>query len=147
MYIKKGSKSANTKALKEKHPKGFVVPETEIRDLVANLRIGEAHDVALCLLVIGEAVKAIVEDKTGNRELNLRLIEHIANKEKCRPVQRIIEAILAAVEQGADGIYAACLTITRFLEFAFEYQPDASLAEHQYKNELSKIRRATQTSK
>ena len=147
MSIKERSKRANSESLKEKNFEPYVVPETTIRDLVFSLRIGEAHDAAMCLLVIGEAVKAIVKGKTKSREPNLRLIKQIAEEEKCRPIQRIIEAIIAALEHGAEGIYAACLTITRFLEFAFEYQPDQSGVERLYKNKLRTIKKASLSSK
>ncbi|MEK6407969.1 MAG: hypothetical protein AABN34_13490 [Acidobacteriota bacterium] len=110
-----------------------------------NLRIGEAHAAGMCLLVIGEAIKGIVEDKTESREIHVLLIKQIESEEGCRPIQCLIEAIIAAIGQGAEGIYATCLTITRFLEFAFEYQPDPSVAERLYKNALSKMRQATQS--
>lgn len=143
---KKKARRSNSESLEGSNPQPYVVPETAIRDLVFNLRIGEAHDAATCLLVIGEALKGLVRDKTETGELNLRLIKQMAAEEKCRPIQRIIEAIVAALEHGAEGIYAACLTITRFLEFAFEYQPDQGGAERLYKNKLNKIRHATQGS-
>ena len=146
MSMKEQSRSASSKSLTEKYPEGFLLPESEIEDLVLNLRIGEAHAAAMCLLVIGEAIKAIVQDKTESRETNVRLIKQMESEEECRPIQRIVEAIIVAIGQGAEGIYATCLTITRFLEFAFEYQPDQSGAERLYKNKLSKIRQATQTS-
>src|SRR6185369_16257973 len=136
------NKRTTTPSLREKYSQPYVVPETTIRDLALNLRVGQAHDAAMCLLIIEEAVRAI-ESKTGNRELNLRLIERIVSEEECRPIQRIVEAIITAVGQDAEGIYSACLTITRFLEFAYGYQPDPTVAERLYKNELSKIRRRT----
>ena len=142
---KKRSKRATSDALKKKYSQPYVVPENSIRDLALNLRVGEAHDAGMCLLVSGEAVRAIVEDNTDSRELNLRLIKRIVGGEECKPIQRMVEAINASIGQGAEGIYASCMTITRFLEFAFEYQPDPRVAERLYKNELSKIRRATQS--
>jgi hypothetical protein len=141
------SERVTSESLIEKYSQPYVVPEAAIRDLALNLRIGEAHDAAMCLLVIGEAITAVVKDQTESGELNLRLIQQMAGAEKCRPIQRIVEAIIAAIGQGAEGIYASCLTITRFLEFAFEYQPDPRVAERLYKNELSRIRRATQSSR
>ncbi|MEK6411051.1 MAG: hypothetical protein AABN34_29365 [Acidobacteriota bacterium] len=138
--MKEPSGSASRKSLREKYAKGYLLPESEIQELVFNLRIREAHAAAMCLLVIGEAIKAIVEDKTGSRETNVRLIKQIESEEGCRPIQCLIEAIIAAIGQGAEGIYATCLTITRFLEFAFEYPPDHSMASRLYKNKLSKIR-------
>ena len=146
MAKKKKARSSNSESLEGSNQQPYVVPETAIRDLVSNLRIGEAHDAATCLLVIGEALKGLVRDKTETGELNLRLIKQMAAEEKCRPIQRIIEAIIAVLEHGAEGIYAACLTITRFLEFAFEYQPDQRGAERLYKNKLNEIRHATQGS-
>lgn len=147
MSIKEQSKRANSESLKEKNFDPYVVPETTIRDLVVNLRIGEAHDAAMCLLVIGEAVQAIVRGRTKSRELNLRLIRQLADGEQCRPVKRISEAIIVAIGQGAEGIHAIGLTITRFLEFAFEYQPDHGMASRLYKQKLSTIKRATRSSK
>jgi hypothetical protein len=145
--MKKPGRSAKSKSLRENYPNGFLLPESKIQELVFNLRIGEAHAAGMCLLVIGEAIKAIVQDKTESRETNVRLIKQMESEEECRPIQRIIKAIIDAIEQGAEGIYAACLTITRFLEFAFDYPPDHSVASHLYKNRLSKLRRETQTSR
>ena len=137
---RKLSKRATSGYKREKYSQPYVLPETAIRELALNLRIGQAHDAAMCLLIIEEAIRAI-ENKTESRELNLRLIERIIIEEKCRPIQRIVEAIIIAIGQGAEGLYASCLTITRFLEFAFGYQPDPNVAERLYKTELSKIRR------
>ena len=143
---KRKVRKSNSDSLAGSNPKPYVVPETAIRDLVFNLRIGQAHDAATSLLVIEEALKGLVRDETETGELNLRLIKQMAAEEKCRPIRRLVTAILAALEHGAEGAYAACLTITRFLEFAFEYQPDHCGAERLYKNKLSKIRHATQSS-
>ena len=140
--MKELGRSTSSKSLREKYPNDLLLPESEIQELVFNLRIGEAHAAGMCLLIIGEAVRSIVEDKPERRETNVRLIKGIESEEECRPIQPIIKAIIAAIEQGAEGIYAACLTITRFLEFAFEYPPDHSMASRLYKNKLSKIRQA-----
>ncbi|MEK6284656.1 MAG: hypothetical protein AABO57_02840 [Acidobacteriota bacterium] len=72
----------------------------------------------------------------------MRLIKEIAGEEECRHVRRIIRSIIAAVEHGADGVYAARLTITRFIELAFENRPDPDRAEGPYNQKLSKLRRA-----
>jgi hypothetical protein len=139
---RKRSKRTTSDYLREKYSQPYVVPENAIRDLALNLRVGQAHDAALGLLIIEEALRAI-ENKTESRELNLRVIERIVTEEKWRPIQRIVEAIITAIGQGDEGIYASCLTITRFLEFTFGYQPDLGVAERLYKSELSKIIRRT----
>ncbi|MEK6304626.1 MAG: hypothetical protein AABO41_28415 [Acidobacteriota bacterium] len=127
---------------RRKYPKGFVVPESEIRELAANMKIREAQDAALCLLVINEAAKAIGaarEQQADNGEVNLLLIKQIALEEKCRRIRRIIKAMIAAIERGAEGVLAARLTITCFIEFAFEYMPDPDIAARLYNGKLSKI--------
>lgn len=141
MSMKEQSTSARSKslALRRKYPKGLLLPESEIQELVFNLRVGEALAAGMRLLVIEEAVKAIVEDAQG-RETNVRLISKMEREEECRPIQRMIEAIILATEQGAEGRDAACLTITRFLEFAFGYPPDHGLASRLYTNKLRIIR-------
>ncbi|MEK6322098.1 MAG: hypothetical protein AABN33_10480 [Acidobacteriota bacterium] len=139
---RKGRKSASSKSLNRNYPKGLVLPEREIRDLAGNLRIREAQRAAMCLLIVDKAARAISEDKTESGEVNLRLIKEMADEEKCRQIRRIIRAIIAAIEHGADGVYAARLTITRFIELAFENQPDPNRAEGPYNNKLRKIRRA-----
>jgi hypothetical protein len=144
---KKTSKRAIRKSPKGKYPRGFVVPESQIRDLAINLRVGEAQDVGMCLLVIGEAARAIAQDKTQSDKLNLRLIKQVASEEGCKPARRIIEAIIAALDHGAEGIYAASLTISRFLEFAFGFAPDPRVAQRLYKARLSKIGQAAKRSK
>lgn len=132
------SKRATSASLREKYSQPYVLPETVVRDLALNLRVGQAHDAAMCLLIIEEAVRSI-ENKTESRELNLRLIERIAAEEQCKPIQRIVDAIVVAIGHSVEGTYASCLTITRFLEFAFGYQPDRTIAERLYSIELGKI--------
>ena len=145
MSIKEGSKRASAKLPKRKYPKGIVVPESEIRDLAANLKIRDAQEAALCLLVIDHAAQAIEAKETDNGELNLRLIKQMAGDEKCRRTRRIIKAMIAAIEQGAEGIVAARMTITCFIEFAFEYMPDPGMAARLYNGKLSKIRQAAKS--
>jgi hypothetical protein len=139
---KKASKSASSKPRKRNYPKGLVLPERELRDLAGNLRIREAQRGAICLLIVDKAARAISEGQTESGELNLRLIKEMAVEEKCRQIRRIITAIIAAIEHGAEGVHAARLTITRFIELAFENQPDPNVAGDQYNNKLRKIRRA-----
>lgn len=141
---KKRSTRATGDFLTEKSSQQYLIPETAIRELARNLSVGQAHDAAMCLLVIEEAVRSI-ENRSESRDLNLRLIKRIVTTEGCRPIQSIVEAIIDAIGQGAEGMYASCLTITRFLEFAFGYQPDQSRAERLYKSELRKIRRSTES--
>ncbi|MEK6300865.1 MAG: hypothetical protein AABO41_09100 [Acidobacteriota bacterium] len=150
MSIKEGRKRASAKSPRRKYPEGFVVPESEIRELASSLRIREAQDAALCLLVINEAAKAIGAAQThqaDNGELNLLLIKQMAREEECRRIRRIIKAIIAAIEQGAEGVLAARLTITCFIEFAFEYMPDPGVAARLYNGKLSKIRQEAQSSR
>ena len=139
---KKGSKSASGKSLKRNYPKGLVLPESEIGELAGSLRIREAQRAAMCLLIVDKAARAIGEDKTESGELNLRLIKEMAAEEECRQIRRIIKAIIAAIGHGAEGIDAAHLTITRFIELAFENHPGSDSAEGPYNNKLRKIRRA-----
>jgi len=142
---RKRSETSISEALAETYNRSYVVPESAIRDLALNLRIGEARDAGMSLLIIGEALRAIAEDRTGSLELNLLIIKRMVAAEECRPIQRLVEAIVAAIGRGPRGTYASCLTITRFLEFAFEYLPNPSVAERMYKTELNRIRRATQS--
>lgn len=139
---KKGSKSARSKSLKRNYPKGLVLPESEIRELAGNLRIREAQRAATCLLIVDRAARAIGKDETENDELNLRLIKEMVDEEQCKQIRRMIKAIHAAIGHGADGVDAARLTITRFIELAFENHPDPNRAEGSYNNKLRKIRRA-----
>ena len=147
MSIKEGSKRASAKSPKPKYPKGIVVPESELRDLAVNLKIHEAQEAALCLLIIDQAARAIAAEESDNGELNLRLIKQMAGEEQCRRTRPIIKAMIAAIEQGAEGVVAARLTITCFMEFAFEYMPDPSRAARLYDGKLSKIRQAAKTSR
>lgn len=150
MSIREGSKRASAKSPRRKYPNGFVVPESEIRELAHNLKIREAHDAALCLLVINEAAKAISSPRarrSDNGKLNLLLIRQLAREEKCRRIRQIIKAMIAAIEHGAEGVLAARLTITCFMEFAFEYMPDPDTAARLYNGKLSKIRQAAQSSR
>jgi hypothetical protein len=139
---RKKARKSNSESLEGRDPQQYVVPESEIRELVGNLRIREAQRAAMCLLIVDNAARAIGEDKTESGELNLRLIKEMAAEEECRQIRRIIKAIIAAIGHGAEGIDAARLTITRFIEFAFENHPGSDSAEGPYNNKLRKIRRA-----
>ena len=86
--------------------------------------------------------RAIGRDKTETDVLNLRLIKEMAAEAECRQIRRMINAIVAAIGHGADGIGAARLTITRFIELAFESHPDPGRAEGPYYNKLRTLRRA-----
>jgi hypothetical protein len=77
----------------------------------------------------------------------LRLIKQMAGEEKCRRTRRIIKAMIAAIEQGTEGVVAARMTITCFIEFAFEYMPDPGIAARLYNGKLSKIRQAAKSSR
>ncbi|MEK6302499.1 MAG: hypothetical protein AABO41_17445 [Acidobacteriota bacterium] len=145
MSIKERSKRTSAKSPRRKYPDGLVVPESEIRELAHNLKTREAHDAAVCLLVIDEAAKAIDaphSERADNGGLNLLLIKQMAREQECRRVRRIIKAMIAAIEQGIEGVRAARLTTTCFIEFAFEYMPDREIAARLYHGKLSKIRQA-----
>jgi len=139
---KKGSKSARSKSLKRNYRNGLVLPESEIRELAGNLRIREAQRAAMCLLIVDKAAREIGKERKKSDELNLRLIQEMAGEDDCKRIRRMIKAIIAAVGVGAEGIEAARLTITRFIELAFENHPDPEQAEGSYNNKLRRIRRA-----
>ena len=147
MSIKEGRKRASAKSQKGRYPKRMVVAEREIRELAAHMKIREVRDAALCLLIIDEAARAIGAQERDAGKLNLRLIKQMAGEEKCTRVRRVIKAMIAAVEQGAEGVLAARLTITCFMDFAFEYVPGPGVAARLYKSKLSRIRQAAQSSR
>ncbi|MEK6301047.1 MAG: hypothetical protein AABO41_10025 [Acidobacteriota bacterium] len=114
------------------------------------MKTREAQDAALCLLVIDEAAKAINAPRgqqAGNGKLNLLLIKQMAREAQCKRIRRIITAMIAAIEQGVEGVRAVRLTTTCFIEFAFEYMPDREIAARLYNGKLSKIRQAAQSSR
>ncbi|HXG94049.1 MAG TPA: hypothetical protein VNN73_17025 [Blastocatellia bacterium] len=143
---KKAHKANNPTSRKKKYAGRFLLPEREIRDLAVNLRIRDARSAAICLMVVDKAIRAIGEGKEENGELVMRLVKQVADEKKCKPVRRIIRLIPAAVARGTEGISAACITITCFLEYAFGYLPDDKMAESLYRNKLNRLRRATQSS-
>lgn len=101
------------------NPDGYVVPQKEIEQFIGKQTLIKAQITAKRFMVVADAGRAI--GKSKNVELNWRLIRRTASLDKSESYQRIMKAMIAAIEQGEKGIMAAYCTTRYLLEYGFEY--------------------------
>jgi hypothetical protein len=101
------------------NPDGYVVSKKEIEGYIGNQTVRKAQTTARRFMVVADAGRAI--GRGENVDLNWRLIRYTASLDKSESYQRIIKAIMSAIESGEKGIFAAYCTVRYLIEFGFEY--------------------------
>lgn len=126
------------------NPDGYLVPQREIEEFIGKQILLKAQITAKRFMVVADAGRAIGKGK--NVELNWRLIHYTASLDKSESYQRIMKAMLSAIEQGEKGIMAAYCTTRYLLEYGFEYTACCN-REKLHMDKLKQISRAAKTSK
>ena len=90
-------------------------------------------------VVVDAATPFIETDEID--ESNLRLIKQVAKESKDKGYQQIMGAIIAAIEQGGEGIKSARKSAAIAVDMVFIWTPDYFSALKQYENKLREIRR------
>ena len=126
------------------NPDGYVVPQNEIEKFIANQILAKAQTTARRFMVVADAGRAI--GKGENTDLNWRLIRYTASLDKSEGYQRIMKAMIAAIEQGKKGIMAAYCTTRYLLEYGFEYTACCN-REKLHLDKLKRLTRAAKSSK
>ena len=121
-----------------------VVSESEIHDFIRSLGIGDWDSFAARMQVVVDATSAPVEQEAGEideiDESNLRLIKRVARESNDKRYQQIMGAIIAALEQGPEGIKSARKTASMAVDMVFIWTPDYFSALKQYGNKLRNSR-------
>ncbi len=126
------------------NPEGFVVPQKELEDFIGNQTLYQAQATAERFAVVGEAALAIGKGK--DVEFNWEMIRRIVSEDKNAYYQRVMKAMLEAIEKGMEGIMVAYGTVTYLLEFGFAYTA-CSTNEEFYERRIKRMKRATKRRK
>ena len=119
-----------------------VVSESEIHDFIRSLRVGDWESFAARMQVVVDITSAPTKNKAGEiDEGNLRLIKKVAGESNDKSYQQIMCAMIAAIEQGGEGIKSARKTAALVLDMIFVWTPDYFYALKQYGNRLRDSRR------
>jgi hypothetical protein len=119
-----------------------VVIESEIYDFIRTLQVGEWENFAACMQVVVDTTSTLIENGAVEiDESNLRSIKQVARESKDKSYQKIMGAIIAAIEQGGEGIKSARKTAAMAVDMVFIWTPDYFSALKQYENKLREIRR------
>jgi len=123
------------------NPDGYVVPQKEIEEFIGNQTLRKAQTTAKRFMIVADAGRAI--GRGENVDLNWRLIRYTASLDKSESFQRIIKAMMSAIESGEKGIFAAYCTTRYLIEFGFEY----TACCNREKLHLDKLKRIIRTAK
>jgi hypothetical protein len=139
------NKSGKTKHREpeRKYPDRYVIPESEIRDLVGELTIEQMDAFAVRMQVIADATKQPGEGPARNKldKFAIQRISQVAAEEKRKRYQKVMEAIKAAVERGGrEGIDVTHRTACLAVKLALEWTPEYLSTLRQYQQKLRRIR-------
>lgn len=102
------------------NPGGFVTGQKELEDFIGNQTLRQAQATAKRLVIIAEAARRHIA-RGEEFEMNWRLIRFVANEDKSEGYQRLIGAMIRAIDQGEEGIKATTLTALHVMDFGFNY--------------------------
>ena len=132
-----------------------LVPESEIRAFVGNLRIRETQAVFARLLVVALAAVELLENRNQGKSDNalLMLIKRVAREDKDKRYRHIMDEIVASLssdkegEEWMKGFGSAFMTLSRAMEYTSELLPDRETVIKMYEEKLEEVRQASRTEK
>ena len=98
---------------------GFVVGQEELEDFLGNQTLYQAQITAKRLVILAQAARQIAEGE--QLDMNWQLIRYVASEDKSGGYQRVIGAMIRAIEQGKEGITAVRSTAMHVMDFGFDY--------------------------
>ena len=98
---------------------GFVVAKQQLEDFLGNLTLYQAQATAKRIVILAEAARQIARGE--QLDLNWQLIRFVASEDKSEGYQRVIGAMIRAIEQGEEGITAVRSTAMHVMDFGFDY--------------------------
>lgn len=127
-----------------------VIPESEIRAFIGELRNRETQTALTRLLVVVFAAIELMQSRLGGQpdETKLLLIKQIAREDKNKRYRHMMDAIVAALGSGKEGdewmkgFGSVCMTIGRAFEYASESLPDCEAVRLSYEHRAEQVRQA-----
>lgn len=125
-----------------------LVPESEIRAFVGELRNRETRIVMTRLLIVAFAAIELMHSRLAGKadETKLLLIKQIAredNNKRYRHMMDRIVAVLGSDKEGEEwmkGLGSACMTIARALKYVSETLPDYAVVRSTYERRVEQVR-------
>jgi hypothetical protein len=97
-----------------KYPGGYVVPEQLILDFVADQRVRDLDTLEAQMWEVQDAAQALL--KRRRPKPHLARIRKVSGQSQDPLFKQIMSAVLAAVEDGEEGIWAVSTTAVRIIE-------------------------------
>jgi hypothetical protein len=119
-----------------------LLSEGEIRDFVDGLRINHSSAITQRLNATFLAIIEMIQNKLDNKsnDTHLLVIKKIATEYKNKQYQRLMKAIVAALEPGKERFSSAFLTITRVMELVYAGLPEYLSARQFYEEMMSEVK-------
>jgi hypothetical protein len=137
---KNGARRKSLPSSEPKYPGGYVLPEPDIHTLFDNTRHDQIEAVAARMQVVADVTGKSVDSKLG--EADLQHLKQIATENLRPDHQRLMQAILRAVEDGPEGIEAARRTAACLVEMYFLFSRERYLGLKLYEVRLRRSRQA-----
>ena len=118
---------------------GFVVSKQQLEDFLGNQTLYQAQATAKRFVIVAEAARQIAGGE--QLDLNWQLIRYVASEDKSEGYQRVIGAMIRAIEQGEEGITAVGSTAMHVMDFGFDYMTSYGY-EFIYEEGLERIRQS-----
>jgi NAD(P)H-dependent FMN reductase len=134
---KNNSHSEKLELLGERYLGECLVGEDELHEYIRTLHIPDWESFAASMQVVVDVTGALIENETDEIDDSaLQLIEQVARESEDKSYQRIMEAIVAAIEQGGEGIRSAYKTAAVAVDMVFIWTPEYFSALKQYAGKL-----------
>jgi chemotaxis regulatin CheY-phosphate phosphatase CheZ len=144
---KKRTKKANNESLRKSLEK-YVVAETAMRDFIESLSIKDIDAAAARLQAIVDVTSEVIKKPIDHiATSDLQLIKRLTNESRNKYYKQIIQAVVAALEQGPQGVRAVHQTAARCVELAFRWTLEYFAAFDLYRDKLREIRREAKSNK
>lgn len=119
---------------------GLLIQDSEMEELVKELRLRDSWEVRVSLMVATEAVRSHLHERSVNN--NLLLVRRLARDKHGRRYKRLMKRVAKAMQKGPQDRVAALQTVERVMALAFGVSPDSAQAKQRYKTMLSEMTRA-----
>src|SRR5215208_3611282 len=98
---------------------GFVVTKQQLEDFIGNQTLYQAQATAKRMVILAEAARQIAVGE--QLDMNWQLIRFVASEDKSEGYQRVIGAMIRAIDRGEEGITAVRSTAMHVMDFGFDY--------------------------
>ena len=118
---------------------GFVVTKQQLEDFIGNQTLYQAQATAKRFVIVAEAARQIAVGE--QLDLNWQLIRFVASEDKGEGYQRVIGAMIRAIDQGEKGVTAVRSTAMHVMDFGFDYMTSYGY-EFIYEEGLERMRQS-----